>query len=591
MAESTDIPDFDGTRRSIATDDVTIGGTVVRVQRMKLGYGTDSNYTDMDEKPATLAQQIAGMGAAGDAPPALASNASGQIGWLRKIVDTLASLVVGLRDGAGNVFASILHGSGQYGLMIAQGPTNFIPSTANSFSGAPNQLAAGATWIGTAWETIYASQCASIMVFSDQPGTLTIMQAQNADGSARAPDIVISHAANSGLNRNYTGNGNFVRFKYTNNGPSSSTLASLNVAYGVLPAVDEMGNSPVTINGIGGAPLSIGPNVPASSLPVALPTDVIVGAAASIAAINVDLLSGTTSGWLDVRNYHSASIQIIAGAGISAGAIIFEQTNDPVNAPNGNVWAVEEDTGLTPTPQIAAITIAASTTRMFRGPKTAGWVRVRVSTAFAGGTVQAAADFSQLPYSRMVQTVHQPTGSSLNSQVTGAAGQGATASGNPVFTGGIGKTTQPTARTDGQIIAPLLGKVGHTITLANQIRDLRTLQAMVTLTSTTETTIAAAVASQFNDPEWLKITSTATFTGSPTAVRVDFRDVAAGTVRFSEVIPLTPGTPIPAIPWPAPAKQATVNTAWTAQVAFVGGTSPAIGSGDIRITVQTVGNI
>ena len=159
---------------------------------------------------------------------------------------------------------------------------------------------------------------------------------------------------------------------------------------------------------------ALGAAAPAASSPVSLPNDVTVGAAASIAALNIDLLTGNASGWYDAANFHSVAIQIIGGAGISAGAIIFEQTNDITNAAAGNVWPVEEITTLTPTPNIAAITIAASTIRMFSGQAIGRYFRVRVSTAFAGGTVQAVAVFSQLPYNRMVQTVHQATAANLN---------------------------------------------------------------------------------------------------------------------------------------------------------------------------------
>jgi hypothetical protein len=183
--------------------------------------------------------------------------------------------------------------------------------------------------------------------------------------------------------------------------------------------------------------LTAGPKQPAASMPMTLPNDVMVGAAASLAALNIDLLTGSASGWYDAANFHSASIQVIGAAGISAGAVFFEQTNDITAAPSGNFWAVEEDTGLTPTPQIAAITIAASTTRMFRGPVTARYVRVRASTAFVGGNVQAVACFSQMPYQRMVQTVHQATAGNMNvtAAVTGdtAAAASADALANPTI--------------------------------------------------------------------------------------------------------------------------------------------------------------
>jgi hypothetical protein len=173
--------------------------------------------------------------------------------------------------------------------------------------------------------------------------------------------------------------------------------------------------------------ITAGPQSPANSVPVNLSNDVVVGAAASIAALNIDLLTGVSSGWFDAANYHSVAIQIIGSAGITAGAIIFEQTNDTTAAAVGNVWAVDENTSLTPTPNIAAITIAASTTRMFGGPIQSRYVRVRVSTAFATANVQAVAVFSQLPYMRMVQTVHQAAGGSLNTSITQiSAGTGLT---------------------------------------------------------------------------------------------------------------------------------------------------------------------
>jgi hypothetical protein len=162
---------------------------------------------------------------------------------------------------------------------------------------------------------------------------------------------------------------------------------------------------------------ALGSAAATASSPVTLPNDLVVGAAASIAALNIDLLTGSASGWFDAANFHSVSVQIIGSAGITAGAILFEQTNDTTAAAAGNVWAVEEITTLSPTPNIAAITIAASTTRLFAGSVLCRYVRVRVSTAFATANVQAIAAFSQLPYNRMVQTVAQATTANLGVNV------------------------------------------------------------------------------------------------------------------------------------------------------------------------------
>ncbi|MCA3068090.1 MAG: hypothetical protein ING73_14340 [Rhodocyclaceae bacterium] len=195
---------------------------------------------------------------------------------------------------------------------------------------------------------------------------------------------------------------------------TEATLTALNGKIPAAPAT-EGGNLATLVT----RTPALGAAAASASSPVVVANDLIVGAAASVAAINTDLLTGVVSGWFDALAFHSVAIQVVGGASISAGAIIFEQTNDTTAAAAGNVWAVEEDTSITPTPNIAAITIAATTTRMFRAPVFARFVRVRVSTAFVGGTVQAVAAFSQMPYARSVQTVHQATAANLNVTASG----------------------------------------------------------------------------------------------------------------------------------------------------------------------------
>jgi hypothetical protein len=163
----------------------------------------------------------------------------------------------------------------------------------------------------------------------------------------------------------------------------------------------------------------------------------------------------------------------------------------------------------------------------------------------------------------------------LKTSSTGAAAQGATASGNPVFTGGVAKTAQPTARTDGQIVAPLYSKVGHQIAMIGQVRDLNDTISPITLSTTAETTLVPAVAAVFNDIYSITIANT-----SASAVMVDFRTVAAGAVVESVLVPASSTIQLnPAVPY----KQATVNTAWTAQL------SAAVT--DVRISARVVRNI
>lgn len=143
--------------------------------------------------------------------------------------------------------------------------------------------------------------------------------------------------------------------------------------------------------------------------------------------------------------------------------------------------------------------------------------------------------------------------------VDGRTAAGSTAAGNPVRGGAIASTSIQTARTNGQVVDGMADKIGRIVGANEQIRDLTTMAPMVTLTTTAETTIVAAVAAIFNDLRALIIANT-----SATATRIDFRTVAAGSVVFS--VNVVAGE-TKFIELPIAAKQATVNTAWTAQLA------------------------
>lgn len=104
-----------------------------------------------------------------------------------------------------------------------------------------------------------------------------------------------------------------------------------------------------------------------------------------------NLLTGD-SGWFDVTEYRAGSIQIIVPGGVSAGAVIFEQSNDGVNA---TPWIVcEPHLGV---PITTAQTLAALSVRTFFGETSSRFVRVRISTAFVGGAVTAYGGFTAGP--------------------------------------------------------------------------------------------------------------------------------------------------------------------------------------------------
>jgi hypothetical protein len=182
-----------------------------------------------------------------------------------------------------------------------------------------------------------------------------------------------------------------------------------------------------------------------------------------------------------------------------------------------------------------------------------------------GATTSADGDYTQIST--------DPAG---NLRIVGNIGPGVADQGTPVGMGLHARTTNPTAVADGQRVAARSDKIGRAAVVPYQVRDLVT-QNNITLTTTAETTlIAAGGASIFNDLTTVILSNT-----SGTAVRVDFRDATAGTVRFSIFLAATGGGAVVAFscPW----KQTTANNNWTAQL------SAAVT--DVRIAAQAAINI
>lgn len=139
-------------------------------------------------------------------------------------------------------------------------------------------------------------------------------------------------------------------------------------------------------------------------------------------------------------------------------------------------------------------------------------------------------------------------------------GHGATAASvpaNAVLGGGRGSTANPTAVTDGQMVAALRDKLGKAV-VVGAIRDLKVNQVTTITASTSETTILTAVASTFLDLYGLIISNT-----SATAVNVAIKDSTAGTTQLNVSVPAgeTRGFMLPAGDG---IKQGTVNNNWTA---------------------------
>lgn len=188
--------------------------------------------------------------------------------------------------------------------------------------------------------------------------------------------------------------------------------------------------------------LCMGKASPDSSLPVVL-SDVLTqsGGVLTAPVLNIDLLTNGASGWYDAGQFHSATFQIQT-AGVSAGVLTFEQTNDITRSPAGNLLQVFDMTTQNANP-VTSLTLAANATRLFGAAITARYVRVRVSTAVVGGNVSCSGVFSQQPFSNTTLNMQQATASNL--QTTAVLANGVN------LVGDVGNQARATT---GGIVAP-----------------------------------------------------------------------------------------------------------------------------------------
>jgi hypothetical protein len=132
-------------------------------------------------------------------------------------------------------------------------------------------------------------------------------------------------------------------------------------------------------------------------------------ALATAGATSVNVVSDFT---VTMRSF---SVQIVGSAGISAGAIIFEGSNDNTTFTAIPVYETPVFTSASLT--TAAVTIAASTNRYFYGNTPFTFFRIRISTAFVGGTVQALISYSPYIFIAPIQVVTQATLGNLNAVI------------------------------------------------------------------------------------------------------------------------------------------------------------------------------
>lgn len=159
--------------------------------------------------------------------------------------------------------------------------------------------------------------------------------------------------------------------------------------------------------------------------------------------------------------------------------------------------------------------------------------------------------------------VAQATSANLKNEPNGHVAHDAVDSGNPLKVGGRARTANIASVAQDDRVDFVSDKNGRQIIVAGCQRELRDSAVNASaITNTTETTIIAAVASEFHDIESIIISNS-----SAVATLVQIRDVAAGTVLINIYSPAgsTVGVSIPnGLP------QTTVNTAWTAQAVTTG---------------------
>jgi len=181
--------------------------------------------------------------------------------------------------------------------------------------------------------------------------------------------------------------------------------------------------------------------------------DYFVTGGTNRSALNDNVLAATGSGAIDTLalgngsgSVHSFYVQVNGSSGISAGQIVFEGSND--NTTFTTLPYVDGASASAAFFTGAAVTIAASTSRFFQGPLTYRYFRVRISTAFAGGTVSATARLSTAPYPNGTTTVVQATALNLRTAATPTpAGSG----GNSFYTSALTNTASAVKASAGQV--------------------------------------------------------------------------------------------------------------------------------------------
>ena len=138
----------------------------------------------------------------------------------------------------------------------------FTASTVNSTT---TQLATTATFTGTI-ETVFNQPAISVLVVSDQPGTLTCIQYIDAGGTKVCHTDVFTNTAGVPISRAIVANGNYFKLTYQNTGASTTTTLQVDTAYGQLVPITNLGNQPMAVAEYNNAALSNANPIPIQSV-------------------------------------------------------------------------------------------------------------------------------------------------------------------------------------------------------------------------------------------------------------------------------------------------------------------------------------
>lgn len=186
-----------------------------------------------------------------------------------------------------------------------------------------------------------------------------------------------------------------------------------------------------------------------------------------------NLLTGDGT-WFDAAAFQGrmVSLLIATSAGLAGGNLAFEQTNDTTLDPNGGSWQLQDSTTLTQSAG-ASLTTAASNNYRRMGVITSRYIRLRLTSAITAGTIDTRMLMSHVPFSNVVLSINQATGSSLNTQSTGAAAHSSAATGNPLQVGGRVFNTLDITLASGDAAALLVDTSGRTVVNAEAPPELK----------------------------------------------------------------------------------------------------------------------